>query len=234
MSAINRMFDKFLRKLSYSGMLKLEAFNLALSVFPEGNIKGWTYDEVACIALRVAAERISCPISPSLLGWRCWRMPKLLTKFREVSPRKDRDYYLKCAFGNILRGLMKESMPWSPLLKPGTPSRIYEEVFFLLSLLPKTWVSGRNPTTLMGGLCYLVFNLEGVRVTARDIHRVLGINEVTIRNNYRKIYKLLIRNPKVPEEIRESLFRLPFGKGWRSKAERSIFKNCGKTYLPQK
>jgi len=208
-ATVEDVYNDLFRRQGYPDILKDEALALIREVYGRGGRFSPSRRAVATVALYVAAERLACPIDSRLIRWAVGgSYRRLLRKFREISPRKEIDYYLQCAFRKFMNKIMEKEEVAVKLSEPGVSSKIYEEVFLILSLLPAGWVIARNPVSVMSGVCYIVFNMEGIRITQRDLCEIFMVTETTVRNNYHKILKLLAQNEQVPAHLKDKLFYL--------------------------
>ncbi|MHA1385420.1 MAG: transcription initiation factor IIB [Candidatus Helarchaeota archaeon] len=71
-------------------------------------------------------------------------------------------------------------------------SHVQNKVYEILDgIKKKNITSGRDPTKLAAAAIYIAGILEGEKRTQKDIARIANISEVTLRNRYKEIAKLL-------------------------------------------
>jgi len=215
LSAVYDAYDQFYKSRGHSNVLKREAVKLIKEFRVQGGKMVPSYFAVAAVALQVASERVACPIDAYLMRWMRYLLGKpyrkLLRKFREISPRKERDYYFQCAFRRVINGVKRRAQEkgYSEVLQtlsePGVPSKIYDVTFILLSSLPDQLLNSRNPETLMAGLCYIVFNIMDIRISIDFIAPALSVSNAAIRDNYRRIIEAIIESESVPDGLRDEI-----------------------------
>ncbi|MHA1705219.1 MAG: hypothetical protein ACTSUX_03970, partial [Promethearchaeota archaeon] len=64
-----------------------------------------------------------------------------------------------------------------------------EAMRVLQNFINKTSISGKDPKGLCAGALYLVAKLRNVKVSQKDISRVVGVTEVTLRSRYKELLK---------------------------------------------
>ena len=74
----------------------------------------------------------------------------------------------------------------------GLSTHVQNKVYAILDgTKDKNITSGRDPTKLAAAAIYIAGILEGEKRTQKDIAKVANISEVTLRNRYKEIAKLL-------------------------------------------
>jgi transcription initiation factor TFIIB len=62
-----------------------------------------------------------------------------------------------------------------------------EAMKVLRNFILKTSISGKDPKGLCAGAIYLVAKLRNVKVSQKDISRVISVTEVTLRSRYKEL-----------------------------------------------
>ena len=62
-----------------------------------------------------------------------------------------------------------------------------ETMRVLQSFIDKKSISGKDPKGLCAGAIYLVCKLRNVKVSQKDISRIIGVTEVTLRSRYKEL-----------------------------------------------
>ena len=57
----------------------------------------------------------------------------------------------------------------------------------LHNFIVRTSISGKDPKGLCAGAIYLVAKLRNVKVSQKDISRVISVTEVTLRSRYKEL-----------------------------------------------
>jgi len=72
------------------------------------------------------------------------------------------------------------------------PSTLNRDCYKLIKILRKIGAcGGKNPASIAAAVLYIVCRAKGLKVTQREIARVAGVSEVTLRNRYKDILKIL-------------------------------------------
>jgi transcription initiation factor TFIIB len=64
-----------------------------------------------------------------------------------------------------------------------------ESMKVLNKFIENTSISGKDPKGLCAGAIYLITKLRNVKVSQKDISRVIGVTEVTLRSRYKELLK---------------------------------------------
>jgi transcription initiation factor TFIIB len=64
-----------------------------------------------------------------------------------------------------------------------------ESMKILNRFIENTSISGKDPKGLCAGAIYLITKLRNVKVSQKDISRVIGVTEVTLRSRYKELLK---------------------------------------------
>jgi transcription initiation factor TFIIB len=64
-----------------------------------------------------------------------------------------------------------------------------ESMKVLSKFIEHTSISGKDPKGLCAGAIYLITKLRNVKVSQKDISRVVGVTEVTLRSRYKELLK---------------------------------------------
>jgi len=62
-----------------------------------------------------------------------------------------------------------------------------EAMRVLQNFIRKTSISGKDPKGLCAGSIYLISKLRNVKVSQKDISRIIGVTEVTLRSRYKEL-----------------------------------------------
>jgi transcription initiation factor TFIIB len=71
-----------------------------------------------------------------------------------------------------------------------------EAVRILQNFIKKNMISGKDPKGLCAGAIYLVAKLRNVKVSQKDISKIIGVTEVTLRSRYKELLKNISFNFK--------------------------------------
>ena len=142
-------------------------------------ITGYNNEDVAVamiyIACRLKREAIPLKVISSHLNRDGDKIAKLYTKI--------------CKLAQIEMPIMsaREYM-YSFASKLGMDANIVGMGEMILSEIEKRWLSnGKSPTGVAGAVLYIASHINGKKVTQKELSRVSGVTEVTIRNIYREI-----------------------------------------------
>jgi len=62
-----------------------------------------------------------------------------------------------------------------------------EAMRVLQNFMHKTSISGKDPKGLCAGSIYLISKLRNVKVSQKDISKIIGVTEVTLRSRYKEL-----------------------------------------------
>ena len=64
-----------------------------------------------------------------------------------------------------------------------------EAMYVLQNFIERVSISGKDPKGLCAGAIYLVSKIRNVKVSQKDISRIIGVTEVTLRSRYKELLK---------------------------------------------
>jgi transcription initiation factor TFIIB len=175
--------DRLSSQLEIPKDIKEEAAFLYRKALESGKIKGRNIAGMMTAALYAACRRRKMP-----------RTFEDFHKFSKLSKKSLRKFY---------RIFVETNNVKVPLANPkdyvarytsalGLSTHVQNKVYEILEgIIGKNITSGRDPTKLAAAAIYIAGILEGEKRTQKDIAKVANISEVTLRNRYKEIAKLL-------------------------------------------
>jgi transcription initiation factor TFIIB len=175
--------DRLANLLGLSNLVKDEAIMIYRKALNKGLTKGRSVNGIATAAVYFACRKHQIPITLDEIS-----------KYSEVD-RKD--------IARYFRLLMREANlkisvadPIAFIEKFIEVLRLKRYIFskakeLIIKAKEKGITAGKDPAGLAAATIYIVATLEGEKITQKDVARVAGVTEVTVRNRLREMIKKL-------------------------------------------
>jgi len=186
-TALNIIQDA-VRKLELPSIVEEEASKIYREALQKGLTRGRSIESIAAASLYAACRMKGLPTSLNQIIQAIKGSMDSETK-REVA----RSYRLMVRDLNLKIPVRKpEQFVYSITNALGLPEKVAIEAIKIIQEARRNGLTaGKDPSGMAGAAVYLAALKEGIRKTQKEIAQVAGVTEVTIRNRYKEIIKVI-------------------------------------------
>ena len=171
--------------LKLSNNIRELAMFFCKKAFKENIVRGKSVESMVVSCLYYACRKLSVPVS-----------------FKELVKETLYDErYIQKTYKRLISTFQLKV----PLVNPnmfisryvselGLSFDIEKKVLTVIQKIPSIVKSGLNPIVLCASVIYLVSKMENINITQKEISRIAGITETSIRNNFRKLKQYVSNN----------------------------------------
>ncbi len=135
--------------------------------------------------------------------WACiyyaCRFNKLPISFKDIMDNaSSNEGLVKKSYSILVRTLNLKYIPFNPSILVSRyinelklSVNIEKKVLSVLQNLPLSFISGKDPKSIVGAIIYLICKEGNQKITQKSISRITGTCEVSIRSRYKEIEKII-------------------------------------------
>lgn len=181
------MIEDLAQRLELSHLIKEEAAKLYREAVEKGLARGRSVDNMVAAVVYLACRLHRTPYS----------LDEIIENMKNLTEDSKRDV------ARIYRLLIRELGRKVPVLEPTSfvyritsslnlPDKVaVEAVKILMEAKRRGLTAGKDPSGLAAAAVYIAALKHGIRRTQKDVAKVANVTEVTVRNRYKELTKIL-------------------------------------------